>query len=412
MIVFTITNTLTDQVYVGTTRDSIDSRLQQILAAMESGLEAGLYTDIRKHGAENFDIAEWAEAEDIQELRDLTRDAIETYSAISLQGLRTKESVPQLNKIRATATKRTTSSTAAPTASSAAASILASRAASTSEQRIANHSTVNTSADETPILPTGRVSSPAQEKKIREAIAAEKDAMQLERNAKEKAASAEMALLMARIDARGKKPKKATKSSSSVRKSTAANKTTSSVESAADTLKLSIGRVSSSAKEKQIREAIAQEKDARLEEKIAKQKAEATEMAMIMARIDARKAPKKVKAAAAKSTIIKKRSTVADAPKSAVKITSDRAQLTTASIHALTQKPKLTTTTANSLTQKPKLGSGRLSSSAREQKIREAIANEKAARQAEKLSQQAAQASDMAAIIARLDARAKTVKKR
>ena len=121
MIVFTITNTLTDQVYVGTTRDSIDSRLQQILAAMESGLEAGLYTDIRKHGAENFDIAEWAEAEDIQELRDLTRDAIETYSAISLQGLRTKESVPQLNKIRATATKRTTSSTAAPTASSAAA---------------------------------------------------------------------------------------------------------------------------------------------------------------------------------------------------------------------------------------------------------------------------------------------------
>ena len=90
MIVFTITNTISQQVYVGSTRNDIDSHWETLLIAAESGVEAVLYDDIRNSGAASFEVSEWGFAEDLSELRELTRDAIETFDGVSLQGLITK----------------------------------------------------------------------------------------------------------------------------------------------------------------------------------------------------------------------------------------------------------------------------------------------------------------------------------
>ena len=102
MIVFTITNTITDQIYVGTSREDLDRRWEVILKAAEGGVEARLYDDIREHGVDGFAISEWAFAEDTEELRELMQAALEETGGISLQGLKLKApKAPRVSKPKA-----------------------------------------------------------------------------------------------------------------------------------------------------------------------------------------------------------------------------------------------------------------------------------------------------------------------
>lgn len=94
MIVFTVTNKVTQQVYVGTTRDSVDDRWSQLVLAAGLPLDFPLYEEIRQYGPHNFDVQEWAEASSREELAALEEEAIESFNAKSLRGYRTSVVVP------------------------------------------------------------------------------------------------------------------------------------------------------------------------------------------------------------------------------------------------------------------------------------------------------------------------------
>ncbi|WP_461535519.1 GIY-YIG nuclease family protein [Spongorhabdus nitratireducens] len=89
MIIFTITNKVTGQVYVGSTRNDLECQWAKIQAATEQGLDFPLYRAIRTHGEDAFDVEEWDRAEDRQELLELEEEAIERLGAISLRGHKT-----------------------------------------------------------------------------------------------------------------------------------------------------------------------------------------------------------------------------------------------------------------------------------------------------------------------------------
>ncbi|WP_261842522.1 hypothetical protein [Aliamphritea ceti] len=314
MIVFTITNTTTEQIYVGTSREDIDRRWEVILKAAEAGVEAHLYDDIREYGIDSFAVSEWAFAEDTAELRELMQAALEETGGTSLQGLKLKApKAPRRTKPKAAEEDLTRD--ALLNLEEQGSELLDEVSISTKDQ----------SSDDTAEAETTEQAVEQKQKKSPVAIAAEEaekprlsdaewaakrkaeklayderqDQKIKEKVAKERAAAREMALLISRMDARGKKPKKTAAKKSAATKSAAKSSTTTPAKSAAA---LPTGRVNSAAKEKKIREAIAQEKDARMEERQAQQRAEAAEMAALIARLDSRaskpkKAPAKAKAA-------------------------------------------------------------------------------------------------------------------
>ncbi len=312
MIVFTITNTITEQLYVGTSREDLDRRWEVILKAAEAGVEADLYDDIRQHGMDSFAISEWAFAEDTAELRELMQAALEETGGISLQGLKLK-APKAARKVKPKAVEDDLTRDALLNLEEQGSELVddipfAAKDSVADEAEAADAAPVEKESAETGASETtAEVAEPAEKPRLTDAEWAAKrkadkaayDARQdqriKEKVAKEKAAAREMALLIARMDARGKKPKKT--AAKKTTKARAAAKPATAPEKAASALPT--GRVNSAAKEKKIREAIAQEKDARIEERQAKQRAEAAEMAALIARLDSR--AKKPKKAAAKA---------------------------------------------------------------------------------------------------------------
>lgn len=262
MIAFTITNSITEQVYVGSTRNEIDAHWETLIVAAESGVESPLYDDIRDHGPASFDIAEWGVAEDLQELRELMQDAMETFSAISLQGLRTKPKTSSAFRISEQERKAEKAR-----AAEAEAGPEAAEPATTSEP---------VEAEKKPLIEDAI--NPAETDMI--ALARKRDAELEQRIVREREQAREMAHVIARIESRKKGKSRAASS-----KPKAAARP---AEVKASSEKLSTGKVSSAKQERKIREQIELEREQRQAEKIAKQKAEAQEMAQIMARIDAR----------------------------------------------------------------------------------------------------------------------------
>lgn len=261
MIAFTITNSITKQVYVGSTRNDIDAHWETLMIAAESGVESPLYDDIRAHGPAHFDLAEWGVAEDLQELRELMQDAMATFNAISLQGLRTK-----------------------PKTSSAFRISEQERKAEKNRQAKAEGPLSVTA--EKPAPPASATQKPLIEDAINPAetdmvaLARQRDAELEQRIVRERQQAREMAQVIAQIESR-KKGKSRTGSQTK-----AVDTRPAQAQPAAD--KLATGKVASAKQERKIREQIALEREQRQAEKIARQKAEAQEMAQVMARIDAR----------------------------------------------------------------------------------------------------------------------------
>ena len=191
MIVYTLTNTRTGQVYVGTTRDTPEQRWAQLCQAASDGVEADLYSDIRHCGEAAFELQEWAVAGDLAELRQLTAEALAEYQAINLQGIPTRASRPLGSQWQSDA-----ASAAAPAARSA--SNAGARAGTAPSRTTAAKGASNK-------LPTGRSGSSSKEKKIREAIEQERQARQSAERARQQQQSEEMAAIMAKIDSRGKR---------------------------------------------------------------------------------------------------------------------------------------------------------------------------------------------------------------
>ncbi|WP_417225198.1 hypothetical protein [Amphritea sp.] len=252
MIIFTITNTVSKQVYVGSTRSDIDSHWETLLIAAESGVEAELYNDIRSSGAQSFAITEWGFADNLSEARELTSDAMETFNGKSLQGLITK---PKPSKVhRQSAAER-----------KAALALL-----EEAEQQALLKSEIS--------KPTGEAGdTPASEADLK-LLARKRDAELEARIVRERQETMAMNKVLAEMEFRKRSKSSKTKSKSSTVKPS----------STSSTPKMAIGKVSSAKQEKQIKEKIVQEREARETTKISRQKAEAQEMAAVMARIDAR----------------------------------------------------------------------------------------------------------------------------
>ncbi|WP_257263358.1 GIY-YIG nuclease family protein [Endozoicomonas sp. ONNA2] len=89
MIIFTVTNKTTAQVYVGSTRNDLVDQWEKMVAAAELNLDYPLYRDIRVHGRDGFVVEEWDFIEDRNELNALEQEAIEALGARSLRGYKT-----------------------------------------------------------------------------------------------------------------------------------------------------------------------------------------------------------------------------------------------------------------------------------------------------------------------------------
>lgn len=178
MIIFTLTNTKTQQVYVGATKDCANERWKQYQAALAFGIKAPLYNDMREHGAENFVLNECGFAYDMEEAREIMNETIDDLEAISLQGMKTS-------------------------ATAVLSAVKAKPRAKTSTINKSKKTTTPISINEKPKIATGRTGSSAKEKNIREAIAKETADREEKRYRQIAAEADEMKAIMARLDARG-----------------------------------------------------------------------------------------------------------------------------------------------------------------------------------------------------------------
>ncbi len=184
MIVFTITNDVTDEVYVGTTKDSVDERWKQYQEAAKLDYTAArLFKDIRDFGAKSFTASEYAVAFDREDLKDLFEEAMDEHQGVSLVGVKTTKPKPvKVAPPKKTTAKKPASST---------------RTSSTPTPKITK-----------PKVSSGRTNSAAKERAIKEAIAEEKAIRESAKLAKAAAEAKEMREIMARLDSRGSTLKK------------------------------------------------------------------------------------------------------------------------------------------------------------------------------------------------------------
>lgn len=184
LIVFTITNDVTDEVYVGTTKDSVDERWKQYQeAAKLDHTAARLFKDIRDFGADKFTACEYAVAYDREDLKDMFEEAMDEFNGVSLVGVKTTKPKPvKVAAPKKTVVKKSTNTT---------------RTTTTASPKIAK-----------PKISSGRTNSAAKERAIKEAIAEEKVIRESAKLAKAAAEAQEMREIMARLDNRGSTLKK------------------------------------------------------------------------------------------------------------------------------------------------------------------------------------------------------------
>jgi hypothetical protein len=184
MLVYTLTNNITGDVWVGTCKDSSDERFMQFQEAMALGVKEKIYKDLRDFGVQNFTVEDYALAYDREELRDIFDDAMETYNGKSLIGVKTSLGKTSIAKTAPLKSNVSTAKRKTLGASSATPSTPKKAAAPVK-------------------LATGRTGSAKKEKLIKEKLAEEK-AMRESKKSKQVIEQAdEMAAIMARLDSRG-----------------------------------------------------------------------------------------------------------------------------------------------------------------------------------------------------------------
>ncbi len=173
--------------------------------------------------------------------------------------------------------------------------------------------------------------------------------------------------------------------------------------------KLASGRTGSAAKEKRIKEAIEQQRQARESHRQTNSTEEAEEMKMLMARMEMRRqaGKKTAKKPLKRAKSVSSAGVLTEPSKDGCGATLQGGQPVAAS--KLTgSKGTSAQTGPKSLKQaSAKISSGRTGSAAKEKRIKEALALEKSEREAEKSSQAASEAAEMAELLSRLDSRTK-----
>ncbi|WP_406827595.1 hypothetical protein [Microbulbifer sp. ARAS458-1] len=183
MIVFTLTNEDTDQVWVGTAREGMtpEARFEQIQAAVSLGIDHPFYDELKKFGAGAFSADLFAVAEDRVELQEMVEEALDSLNAKSLVGIKTVK-------------PGTTKSALAPKAKTRVTRV---KPASGAPTKLKSSKPVKEK------LATGRTGSAAKERAIKAGIEAEKARIAAAKARKVQEEADEMKAILAGLDARG-----------------------------------------------------------------------------------------------------------------------------------------------------------------------------------------------------------------
>ena len=201
MLVFTITNNVTEDVWVGTCKDSSDERFQQFQEATALGIKATFYKDLRDFGVQNFTVEDYAIAHDREELRDIFDEAMDTYDGKSLTGIKTtlgKTSIATAAPLTIAAQRAKTSATTTITSS-----------ATSGVKKAAAKKSIGASGrpiSRKPVkekLSNGRTGSANKERSIKEKIAEEKAMRESSKSKQVMEQADEMKAILAALDSRG-----------------------------------------------------------------------------------------------------------------------------------------------------------------------------------------------------------------
>ncbi len=206
MIVFTLTNQINDDVWVGTTRESSAERFEAYKEALYHGIKHQFYKDLRDFGVDNFVLDDFAVAEDRDELKDLFDEAMETYDGKSLIGVKTvktsivESKAPAPKKV---ATRKTASGNDSDLATTISVAASAPVAAKTSSKKLGANGRPIAQKASREKMSTGSTGSAKREKAIKEAIMAEKAEREAAKAKKVMEEADAMKAILARLDSRG-----------------------------------------------------------------------------------------------------------------------------------------------------------------------------------------------------------------
>lgn len=293
MFVFTASDKLNKQVYVGSCRTDIEAHWTLLIEQSESGSDGPLFDSIRTNGVDNFTIEEWAFAENTRELKSLLIEAKDSMDALPIR--------QQAKLYKPNTTREKVSPDIRRLFEMAEADL---HAETNDDIKLDKAEVAEaTEAEDADVLAKGRTSSAtntgsaSKAKRIKDGIEKDKGQREVLRHSQSTDQANEMREVMLRIEQRRqsqrKTPVRAKKSGTTLRqavkqKPTTAKSKTATAKAAAATTTLAKGRTGSAKKEQRIKEGIAQEKLALDAKKKQQTSAQADEMANILARLDER----------------------------------------------------------------------------------------------------------------------------
>lgn len=238
MIVFTARNKVTNEVFVGSTRNSVEEHWAQLIIKADENAAGEILEQIRSQGADSFELETWAYSETAGETRELVNDAceelnatiIKTGRAAAITTVKKAESDTPLRQAGSTQdyqdikdlmvkiemkrkeNRRTATATqtkpAAKKINAPTEKAVAIPSRSNTNQTKHSKTVTSKNVPSKDRLPEGRVGSSSKEKRIREAIAKEKMEREAKKAAQVAAEADEMAAIMAKLDAKTKEKAK------------------------------------------------------------------------------------------------------------------------------------------------------------------------------------------------------------
>jgi len=283
MVVFTAKINVTGETFVGSARENVEEHWAQLIALAEDGGSGELLDSIRAHGANNFEVETWDYADTPSESRELIREACDQLNAKVIKTGRVK---PARVSTDTTKEKEDLSIQAQQILSQNQAK------ADAEKKNKALQAKPKPSQTEHGQVISIDIEAYQAQQKANMPEKTEPEPVSLRHTASTEIAD-DMKSVMVRIEMQRKMNQ--AKNSPTKKRSTSTKKVTSikssktaSQKEVVKKLKLPDGRVSSSAKEKRIKEAIAQEKMEREAVQAAKVAEEANEMAALLAKLDER----------------------------------------------------------------------------------------------------------------------------
>lgn len=429
MIVFTATNLKTQDVYVGTAKESVEEEWADLLSQADGGASGQFFQQLRDHGAAAFEVDTWAYGENAAEARESMREAREELGAQPIKSNRAQNAGRSTQAIQSASMKALMAvfeealSNDAPLDDDDLLDGLlpeSARENSSAAPGATDDAEEDEDDDEVPVRTPKAAVKPASAPAPAPVPTANEEPKMVSRLDAMKAAQER--LLRERDAKVGVQPAGRIGAAAAGRTEPAAP---------IKTAKIATGRTGSAEKERRIRAAIEAERDRRDSLRHTNTREEQTEMNVVMARIELRRlAAKKANAEKSKAQAAERRARAkveANLAKEALASSLRKDSVPVPPTPAQGLKAVVTPATAarpaasraKAAAQPPaepapaadrgtlKLAAGRTGSGQKEKRIREAIEQEKAHRLAQQQARRAAEAKEMADILARLEERTK-----